>query len=237
MNKEKPPITGRTKFDWMSENKDILNKIIIILFLILLIIIGIISIVVFKGKHNIKAGTDGIEISPIEVPQSNIDEINTDSKSFNTKDKEPIKSEKITSQSSKIELQTGDTSIRVENQPSNINLGNNSVVGNNINSTITINPKEKLTDDEKKKLIKDLNLAFRAANRSNKSCAMLVPEKNHPKALELIEDIKPFLTREGYNIVERNVGVYLGNPNEPNKISFKANEEGECLYIIISFKD
>lgn len=239
MNEEKPPITGRTKFDWMSENKDILNRIILILVLILLIVIITLSIVVFGGKHNIKAGTKGIEISPIDVSESKDEKINADTfkkadKPKNPHNQESGKHEKLTSPNSKTELKIGDTSIVVENQPSNINFGNNSVVGNNINSTITVNPREKLTAEEKRWLIKELNLAFRSANRSNKSCVMLMPVYNHPKALELIEDLKPFLIDQGYNVLDRKTGIYIDNPIE--KISFKAMDN-ECLYIVISFND
>lgn len=239
MNEEKPSITGRTKFDWMSENKDVLNKIILITVFILFIVIGILSIVIFGGKHNVEAGTEGMKISPIEVPKLAIDETKPDTitktvKPSDPKPKELSKQKKITSQTSKTEVKMGDTSIVVENQPSNVNFGDNSVVGNNINSTITINPKEKLTNDEKKNLIRELNLAFRAAKRRNTECAQVIAVGNHPKAIELRSDIEPFLIEQGYNIIPYR-GLFLHDPKE-KKIAFEA-EEGFCLRILISFKN
>lgn len=239
MNEEKPPITGRTKFDWMSENKDVLNRIILILVLILLIVIGILSIVVFGGKHNVKAGTDGIEISPIEAEESNAGEIKIDTISEAVEpNSQPLRKQsspkKVDSHTTKTEVKMGDTSIVIENQPSNINFGDNSVVGNNINSTITVNPKEKLTEDEKRALVKELNLAFRAAKRRNIECAQVIAIGNHPKAIELRSDIEPFLIEQGYNIIPYR-GMFLHPPRD-KKIDFEA-EEGFCMRILISFKD
>lgn len=228
---------GKTIYDWMTENKVFTRVIFVIAVLIILIVIVIFIMVVFGGKHGFKAGIEGIEISPIEVSKSNGVQLKSDTLKEVIKPIDPNlevqeKSKKSTSQTSKTEVKIGDTSIVVQNQPSNINFGDNSVVGNNINSTITINPKEKLSEIEKMKLIKDLNLTFMKANRSNKSCLMLLPVYNHPQALELIEDLKPFLIDQGYNVVNSNVGVYASNPTE--KISFMV-QEGECLKIVISF--
>ncbi|WP_101907137.1 hypothetical protein [Tenacibaculum dicentrarchi] len=218
MNNKNTPIIGRTIFDWMSENK-------VIILLIIVFIILMFFYIIFREKHNIKLSDKGLEITPIESVSNKIDTV--------TKENKPITPKIKDSKTLKTEVKTQETSIIVENQPSNINFGNNSVVGNNINSTITINPKEKLTKDENRKLIEELNLALMSAKRNKKSCVMLLPVSNHPKALELIDDIKPFLINQGYNVVPRNIGMYIINPIPEKKITFNANQ-GECLHIIIS---
>jgi hypothetical protein len=136
----------------------------------------------------------------------------------------------------------GDTSILITNQPSNINLGDNSVVGNNINSTITINPiepKQKLTKEEEIKLVKDLNAEFRNVKRTNTSCVAVSAANTHPKAIELKNYIDSFLLSEGYNVVPNIVSHIIGGgarkEGGPEKAIHLETQEGECTQITVYF--
>ena len=135
--------------------------------------------------------------------------------------------------SGKTEVKINDTSIIVEDMPTNINFGDNSVVGNNINSTITINPQLRFSDEEKMEAVKIINLDLRSMNLRQNNCLCIVANgHNYAKSYELATDLQAFLREQGYNIMECSLNMMNVGRLEGEVVPYMMS--GNCRIIVVT---
>ena len=114
----------------------------------------------------------------------------------------------------------------------NINTGNNSVVGNNTNSTITINPSESFSDKEKKDIIYTINKKYTSVGQKGNKCVLIEPNRIHPKSHELVDDLSNYLAKKGYNVQPNS--NRRENPGETQKIRYTVSSES-CMRITLTY--
>lgn len=124
--------------------------------------------------------------------------------------------------------ETSSTQIEKIENNGNLSIGQ---TGGSVTQTTIINPKEKFSEEEKREIVKNINLKYRAVGQNGATCVEITPNQVHPKSYDLSEDLEYFLRKEGYYVI-KNTSTINGGRNE--KIQYRVNKNS-CMHLIITY--
>lgn len=115
------------------------------------------------------------------------------------------------------------------------NNGNLSVgqTGGTVTQTTIINPKEKFIDEEKREIIRNINLKYRAVGQDGAKCVQLIPNSYRSESHQLCDDLEAFLKEQGY-IIAPNSGNILNWGKVDDRVTYRVSENS-CMLLVISY--
>ncbi len=133
----------------------------------------------------------------------------------------------------KDETETKDISTthveKIENK-GNLSIGQ---TGGIVNQTMIVNPKEKFTDEEKREIIRNINLRYRAVGQDGAKCVQLIPNSYRSESHQLCDDLEAFLKEQGY-IIAPNSGNILNWGKVDDRVTYRVSENS-CMSLVISY--
>lgn len=124
--------------------------------------------------------------------------------------------------------ETSSTQIEKIENNGNLSIGQ---TGGSVTQTTIINPKEKFSEEEKREIVRNINLKYRAVGQNGATCVEITPNQVHPKSYDLSEDLENFLRKEGYYVIENTSTINAGGYE---KIQYRVSESS-CMHLIITY--
>ncbi|MDX2068530.1 MAG: hypothetical protein SFV55_08900 [Haliscomenobacter sp.] len=123
---------------------------------------------------------------------------------------------------------TSSTQIEKIENSGNLSIGQ---TGGSVTQTTIVNPKEKFSEEEKREIVRNINLKYRAVGQNGATCVEITPNQVHPKSYDLCEDLENFLRQEGYYIIENTSTM---NVSGYEKVKYRVGERS-CMNLIITY--
>lgn len=117
---------------------------------------------------------------------------------------------------------------KIENN-GNLSIGQ---TGGTVTQTTIVNPKEKFTDEEKREIIRNINLKYRVVGQDGATCVQLIPNSYRSESHQLSDDLEVFLKEQGYHIAPNTNILNWGKIDE--RVTYRVSE-GSCMSLVISY--
>lgn len=143
----------------------------------------------------------------------------------------------------KVSVKSGDTFVKVQNQPSNINTGtNNGIIGNNASVNLNIGEvQRKLDEPFKQDLLTLINKGFNE-NKVNDHCIIVFAQQNNQEAINFSLQIQSFLYAKALSVHNEIIQYSYSPPIKGVMVSFgfkphmeisNGNHKDNCISIIV----
>jgi hypothetical protein len=223
---------GKTIADLISDLITKYPKFIAFFTLSLLFLLGIIAYFFVSHKYFVK--TNNFEIKPhtdtVFVEKPLIEQ---------SRPKNAFRNNRKVSENPIIEIKQNDTTIKVTNQPANINTGiNNGIIGNENTLNISVDKVQRhLNEKNKALLIQRIEEELRLENKDKSNC-ISISSISDSEAYKLAEEIFVFLKSQNYKISGGGIGSFQQSPPvigvEIGFEKFNKNPK-KCLEIKVGF--